>query len=106
MVRFDHQITPNNRLFVHWVYMTQHEVDPNFSPALGRANLTSIGQDIALGLTTNIGSSMINEARAHYLPSHVRLQAFLQGHDFNTTFGVAGFSDLLRSGSGSFPDYA
>jgi len=106
IVRLDDQLTPNNRLFAHWVYMTQHEVDPNFSPALGRANLTSIGQDIAVGLTTNFGATMVNEARAHYLPSHVRLQAFLQGPDFNQQFGVAGFNGLLRNGSGSFPDYA
>lgn len=106
IVRVDDQLTTNNRLSAHWIYVTQHEVDPNFSPALGKANLTSIGQDIAVGLTTNFGASMINEARAHYLPSHVRLQAFLQGNDFNTSFGVAGFSDLLRNGSGSFPDYA
>ncbi len=106
IVRFDDQLTPNNRLFAHWVYMTQHEVDPNFSPALGKANLTSVGQDIAVGLTTNLGATMINEVRAHYLPSHVRLQAFLQGQDFNTQFGVGGFSDLLRNGSGSFPDYS
>lgn len=106
IVRLDHQITQNNRLFAHWVYMTQHEVDPNFSPSLGHANLTSIGQDIAVGVTTNVGSKMINEARAHYLPSHVRLQAFLGGPDWNGQFGVGGFSDLLRNGTGSFPDYA
>lgn len=106
IARLDDQFTPNNRIFAHWVYMTQHEVDPSFSPALGKANLTSIGQDIAVGLITNLGPTMINEARAHYLPSHVRLQAFLQGHNFNSQFGVAGFSDLLRGGSGSFPDYS
>jgi hypothetical protein len=106
IVRIDNQITTNNRLFAHWIYVTQHEVDPNFSPALGRANLTSIGQDIAVGLTTNFGSTMINEARAHYLPSHVRLQAFLQGNNFNGQFGVGGFSGLLRNGTSSFPDYS
>lgn len=106
IVRVDEQLTPNNRLFAHWIYMTQHEIDPNFAPALGHANLTSIGQDIALGLTSNIGSNMINEARVHYLPSHVRLQAFLGGTDFNDQWGVTGFSQLLRFGVGSFPDYA
>ena len=50
---------------------------------------------------------MVNEARAHFLPSHVRLQAFLQGPDWNANFGVAGFSNLLRTGvGGAFPDYA
>lgn len=106
IIRVDDQLTPNNRFFAHWIYMTQHEVDPNFSPALGRANLSSIGQDIAIGLTTNFGSTMINEARAHYLPSHVRLQAFLQGQNFNSQFGVSGFSGLVRNGTSSFPDYS
>jgi hypothetical protein len=107
VVRFDHQITPKNRLFARWVYITQKEVDPNASPLLGNANLTSWGQDIAVGVISNIGNTMVNEARAHFLPSHVRLQAFLQGPDWNGRFGVAGFSDLLRTGvGGAFPDYS
>ena len=107
IVRFDHQITPKNRLFARWVYISQKEVDPNAAIALGNANLTSWGQDIAVGVISNIGATMVNEARAHYLPSHVRLQGFLQGPDWNAKFGVTGFSDLLRPGVGGvFPDYA
>jgi hypothetical protein len=106
IVRLDDQLTPTNRLFARWVYMKQREVDPNFSPALGKANLTSIGQDIAVGLISTIGPTKINQIRTHFLPSHVRLSAFLQGPDFNTQWGVAGFSDLLRNGAGSFPDFA
>ncbi len=104
--RVDHQISPKNRMFARWVYMRQSETDPNFSPSLGVAKLTSLGQDIAAGLSTNIGSKMVNELRSHFLPSHVRLPGFLQGPDFNGNVGVTGFSDLLRNGSGSFPDYA
>ena len=60
-----------------------------------------------MGLITNIGANKVNEVRAHYLPSHVRLTAFLQGTDYNAQFGVSGFSAQLRPGSGgSFPDYA
>jgi hypothetical protein len=107
IVRIDHQITPKHRLFARWVYITQKEVDPNASAALGNANLTSWGQDIAVGVISNIGTTMVNEARAHFLPSHVRLQGFLQGTDWNGRFGVTGFSDLLRPGVGGvFPDYA
>ena len=107
IVRIDHQITPKNRLFARWVYITQKEVDPNSSIALGNANLTSWGQDIAVGVISNVGTTMVNEARAHFLPSHVRLQGFLQGPDWNAKFGVTGFSDLLRTGVGGvFPDYA
>ncbi len=106
-LRLDHQINRSNRLFARWIYVQNHEVDPNASPLLGRANLTSIGMDVALGVVTNIGSNKINEARVHYLPSHVRLQAFLQGPDFNAQFGVQGFSPQLRPGTGgSFPDYS
>lgn len=106
VVRVDHQMTPKHRLFARWVYVQQKEVDPNASPRLGNANLTSWGQDIAVGVISNVGSTMVNEARAHFLPSHVRLQAFLQGPDWNGRFGVGGFSDLLRTGvGGAFPDY-
>ena len=106
-VRLDHAINGANRLFARWVYVTNRETDPNASPLLGNASLTSIGQDIAAGLITNFGSNKVNEARVHYLPSHVRLNAFLQGHDLNTQFGVAGFAAQLRPGSGgSFPDYS
>lgn len=106
-LRLDHAINPANRLFARWVYVTNQEKDPNASPALGSASLTSIGQDIAVGLITNIGANKVNEARVHFLPSHVRLTAFLQGPDFNQQFGVAGLSQQLRPGTGgSFPDYS
>jgi len=106
-VRVDHAINPRNRLFARWIYVQNHEVDPNAFVLLKTANLTSIGQDIAVGLVTNIGANTVNEVRAHFLPSHVRLQAFLQGTDFNAQFGVAGFSAQLRPATGgSFPDYS
>jgi hypothetical protein len=104
--RIDNQLTQNNRLFARWVYMKQSETDPNFSPLLGVSPLTSLGQDIAVGLISNLRPTMINEIRSHYLPSHVRLPAFLQGPDWNGRFGVTGFSDLLRDGTSAFPDYA
>lgn len=107
VVRFDNVINANNRLFARWIYVTNRESDPSNAPALQTASLTSIGQDIAVGLTTTFGPNKINEARAHYLPSHVRLSAFLPGPDFNAQFGVTGFTPQLRSGTGgSFPDYS
>ena len=106
-VRLDEQISPSNRLFARWIYVNNREVDPNAAPALGTANLTSNGQDIAAGLITNIGANKVNEARVHYLPSHVRLSAFLQGPDWNAKFGVTGLSAQLRPGvGGAFPDYS
>ncbi len=106
-VRLDHQINHANRLFARWVYVTNREIDPNASPLLKTASLTSIGQDIAVGVITTFGSNKVNEVRAHYLPSHVRLTAFLQGTDYNTQFGVTGFTPQLRPASGgSFPDYS
>ena len=106
-VRLDDQINSANRLSARWIYIKSRETDPNASPLLKTANLSSLGQDIAVGLVTNIGANKVNEARAHYLPSHVRLSAFLQGPDWNSTFGVVGFSAQLRPGlGGAFPDYS
>jgi hypothetical protein len=106
-IRVDHQLTKSNRLFVRWAYINNRETDPNFAPALKTASLTSNGQDIAVGLITNIGSNKVQDFRVHYLPSHVRLSAFLQGPDFNTANGITGFTPLLRPDlGGSFPDFA
>ena len=106
-VRLDDQLNSANRLFARWIYVKNRETDPNASPLLKTASLSSLGQDIAVGLITNIGANKVNEARVHYLPSHVRLSAFLQGPDWNSTFGVAGFSPQLRPGTGgAFPDYS
>jgi hypothetical protein len=106
-VRLDDQLTPSNRLFARWIYITNRETDPNAAPALKTASLTSIGQDIAVGLITNFGANKVNQVRVHYLPSHVRLSAFLQGPDWNAQFGVTGLSAQLRPGvGGAFPDYS
>lgn len=105
-VRIDHQINQSNRLFGRWTYVNNREVDPNAVPLLKTAALTSNGQDIAVGLITNIGANKVQDFRVHYMPSHVLLKAFLQGPDFNTSNGIAGFTQLLRPGSGgSFPDF-
>jgi hypothetical protein len=106
-VRIDHQINANNRLFGRWIYINNRETDPNFSPQLKTASLTSNGQDIAVGLITNIGANKVQDFRAHYLPSHVRLTAFLQGPDFNAANNIQGFTGLARPDTGSsFPDYS
>ncbi len=103
--RVDDQLTPNNRLFVRWSYNHNREKDPNASPYLGLAPLTSTGEDIAVGWTSNIGNNKVQEVRAHYLFSSIRLEAFLQGKDINSASGISGFSSILRPGTGgSFPD--
>src|SRR3984885_12792062 len=106
-VRVDHQINTSNRLFARWIYVNNRETDPNAAPLLKTASLTSNGQDIAVGLITNIGANKVQDFRIHYLPSHVRLTAFLQGADFNAANGVQGFAGLQRPGTVSlFPDYS
>ncbi len=107
VVKLDHQINSDNRLFFRWAYINEREIDPNFAPALKTSSLTSNAQDLALGLITNIGSNKVQEFRVHGLPNHVRLTAFLQGPDFNTTNGITGFTNLGRPDTGySFPDFA
>ncbi|NYF79006.1 TonB-dependent receptor [Granulicella arctica] len=106
-IRIDHQINSNNHLFGRWAYINNREMDPNFSPLLKTASLTSNGQDIAVGLITNIGANKVQDFRAHYMPSHVRLSAFLEGPDFNAANNIQGFAGLSRPGTGSsFPDYS
>jgi Carboxypeptidase regulatory-like domain len=106
-VRVDHQINSSNRLFARWVYVNNRETDPNAAPLLKTSSLTSNGQDIAVGLITNIGANKVQDFRVHYLPSHVRLTAFLQGADFNAANGIQGFAGLQRPGTvSSFPDYS
>jgi hypothetical protein len=106
-IRIDHQINPSNRLFARWAYINNRETDPNFAPLLKTASLTSNGQDIAAGLITNIGANKVQDFRAHYMPSHVRLSAFLQGPDFNAANNIQGFTGLSRPDTGSsFPDYS
>lgn len=106
-VRVDHQIGSSNRFFARWAYINNRETDPNFAPLLKTASLTSNGQDIAVGLITNIGANKVQDFRTHYMPSHVRLSAFLQGPDFNAANNIQGFTGLARPGTGSsFPDYS
>lgn len=107
VVKLDHQINTDNHLFFRWAYINERETDPNFAPALKTASLTSNAQDLALGLITNIGTNKVQEFRIHGLPNHVRLTAFLQGPDFNTTNGITGFTNLKRTDTGySFPDFS
>jgi hypothetical protein len=106
-IRLDHQLNPSNRLFGRWAYINNRETDPNFAPLLKTASLTSNGQDGAVGLITNIGANKIQDFRIHYMPSHVRLSAFLQGPDFNAANNIQGFAGLARPVTGSsFPDYS
>jgi hypothetical protein len=106
-IRLDHQLSASNRLFGRWAYINNRETDPNFAPLLKTASLTSNGQDAAIGLITNIGANKVQDFRIHYMPSHVRLSAFLQGADFNAANGIQGFAGLQRPGTvSSFPDYS
>jgi hypothetical protein len=106
-IRIDHQINSSNRLFGRWAYINNRETDPNFAPLLKTASLTSNGQDAAVGLITNIGANKVQDFRIHYMPSHVRLSAFLEGPDFNAANNIQGFTGLARPDTGSsFPDYS
>ena len=66
-IRIDHQINSNPiAFFARWAYINNRETDPNFAPLLKTASLTSNGQDIAVGLITNIGANKVQDFRAHY----------------------------------------
>jgi hypothetical protein len=111
IARVDNQLNSKNRVFFRWAYINERETDPNFAPLLKTASLTSNGQDIALGLITNLGNNMVQDFRIHGLPSHVRLSGFLEGTDFNAANNIQGFQGLARPQNdlypgSSFPDYS
>ncbi|HEV2275184.1 MAG TPA: carboxypeptidase-like regulatory domain-containing protein, partial [Acidobacteriaceae bacterium] len=105
--RLDDQLNKSNRLFARFFYVDNRETDPNAAPALKTASLTSNAYDLAFGVITTIGANKVQDFRIHYLPSHIRLSAFLQGPDFNAANGITGFSQTLRPNvGGAFPDFA
>jgi hypothetical protein len=107
-VRVDQTISSTERAFVRWSGIQYHELNPNTSPALGSTPMDSHGQNLAVGLISNLRPNLINEARFSYMPNSLNLQAFLQGTDFYAKAGITGFEDTgHRPGDvGSFPDFA
>ena len=99
-IRIDHQIGSSTQLFGRWIYVNNRETDPNAAPLLKTASLTSNGQDIAVWpwpLRTSALGIKLQDFRIHYLPSHVRLSAFLRRPDFNRSEWHTG---VCRIGNG------
>ena len=70
--------------------------------------MNSRGGNLVLALISNITPTLINELRFNDMPNSLNLQAFLQGTNFYSQAGVAGFEDTgHRPGdAGSFPDFS
>jgi Carboxypeptidase regulatory-like domain/TonB dependent receptor len=107
-LRLDQTINNKNRAFARWSFINYQESNPNAFPALGFTPMNSRGGNLVLALISNVTPTLINELRFNDMPNSLNLQAFLQGTNFYSQAGVAGFEDTgHRPGdAGSFPDFA
>jgi hypothetical protein len=106
-VRIDQTLNERTRIFGRYSWHDQRQADPNAYPALGIANLGTTGQNVVLGMTNTLSSSLLHDVRFNYVPSIVDLDAFLQGQDPYSSLGIRGFEETARPGvGGSFPDFA
>ena len=105
-IRGDRTITASHRAFVRWSFNNYQQVDPNAFPALETAPLNTRAQNVAASLTSNIGPTLIHEARISYMPQWIDLSPFLLGTNFNQKAGITGLEETARPGVvGSFPDF-
>src|SRR5712691_9282464 len=106
-VRIDQTLSDRTRIFGRYSWHDQRLEEPNQYPALGNAPLRTRGQNIALGMTNTLSSSLLHDLRFSYVPAVVDLQAYLQGTDQYQSAGVRGFEETARPGvGGSFPDFS
>ena len=106
-VRIDQTVGDRNRIFGRYSFHDQRLVDPNQYPALGNAPLSTRGQNVVLGMTNTLSSSLLHDIRFSYVPAVVNLEAYLQGTDQYQAAGVRGFEETARPGvGGSFPDFS
>src|SRR5713226_9371211 len=106
-VRIDQTLNERTRIFGRYSWHDQRLNEPNQYPALGNAPLRTRGQNVVLGMTNTLSSSLLNDVRFSYVPAIVDLQAYLQGTDQYQSAGVRGFEETARPGvGGSFPDFS
>jgi hypothetical protein len=106
-VRIDQTLGDRTRIFGRYSWHDQRLIDPSQYPALGSAPLSTRGQNVVLGMTNTLSSSLLHDVRFSYVPAIVNLEAFLQGTDQYQAAGVRGFEETARPGvGGSFPDFS
>jgi hypothetical protein len=107
-LRVDHEINASNRLFAR--YSTHHNVErtPAAFPALGSTELKGPAWNIAVALTTNLGPTMIHEARFSHLFGKYRSNAYFQGKgtQFNQEAGITGLEGVQEANISSLPTFS
>src|ERR1700704_3388585 len=106
-IRIDQTLSDRTRIFGRYSWHDQRLEEPNQYPALGNAPLRTRGQNIVVGMTNTLSSSLLHDVRFSYVPAVVDLQAYLQGAEQYQTAGVRGFEETARPGVvGSFPAFS
>jgi len=78
-VRIDQTLSDRTRIFGRYSWHDQRLEEPNQYPALGNAPLRTRGQNIVLGMTNTLSSSLLHDVRFSYVPAVVDLQAYRRG---------------------------
>ncbi len=89
-IRMDAELTSMDRLMGRYSINDNREDDPNAYPALGKFDLGSRSQSIALSWTHILSNRWLNEARFGYYRSIFLFGATLPGTDFLKQAGITG----------------
>jgi hypothetical protein len=89
-IRTDAEITSMDRLMVRYSINDNREDDPIAYPALGKFDLGSRSQSLALSWTRVLNPNWLNEARFGYYRSIFLFGATLPGTDFLKLAGITG----------------
>jgi hypothetical protein len=109
-VRLDQQLSTLNHLFSRWTYVDTRENDPLSFPSLGTAPLRARAQNIAVGFTSTISPTLVQDFRFNMLFMNIQLGTFLSGTDWNKVFGIQGFEQdspcECSAENGTFPQFS
>jgi len=106
-LRVDQEINPHHKLFVR--FSRHHSVEDRESafPALGSTELQGPAYNVAVALTSNFGSSAVNEARFSRMYGEYRSTAYFQGQGVQLLqqAGVTGLEGIQDPAIATIPQF-
>src|SRR5262245_25113967 len=106
-LRVDQEINPRHKLFVR--FSRHHSVEDRESafPALGSTELQGPAYNVAVALTSNFGSSVVNEARFSRMYGEYRSTAYFQGQGVQLLqqAGVTGLEGIQDPAIATIPQF-
>lgn len=107
-IRLDQQITTNNKLFARFSRHQTAEETPSAFPALGSTRLEGPAWNLAVAMTSNLGSRMIHELRISRMYGEYRSTAYFQGEGTRLLqqAGVTGLEGIQDPNIASLPAFS